>query len=96
VRGQSGNWLFYLDPPLHAHAEVEMETHIYETTIRKRGYLELKNLPFDEGAVIRIAISTNARKGNLERLINNDHVWIDDDIRAVQRGRDIINQWEIS
>ena len=52
-----------------------METHIYETTIRKRGYLELKNLPFDEGAVIRIAISTKARKGNLERLINNDHVW---------------------
>jgi len=73
-----------------------METHVYETTIRKRGHLELKNLPFEEGAVIRIAISTKARKGNLERLINNAHAWSDDDIRAVQRGRDIINQWEIS
>ena len=73
-----------------------METHVYETTIRKRGHLELKNLPFEEGAVIRIAISTKARKGNLERLINNDHAWSDDDIRAIQRGRDIINKWKIS
>jgi len=73
-----------------------METHVYETTIRKRGHLELKNLPFEEGAVIRIAISAKAGKANLERLINNDHVWSDDDIKAVQRGRDIINQWKIS
>ncbi len=73
-----------------------METHVYETTIRKRGHLELKNLPFEEGAVIRIAISAKAGKGNLERLISNDHVWSDDDIKAVQRGRDIINQWKIS
>ena len=73
-----------------------MESHIYETTIRKRGYLELKNLPFEEGAVIRIAISTKGKSGNIERLINNDHVWTDDDIRAVQSGRDIINQWKTS
>ncbi len=73
-----------------------METHVYETTVRKRGYLELKDLPFEEGAVIRIAISTKGEKGNLERLINNDHVWTNDDIRAVQSGRGIINQWKIS
>jgi hypothetical protein len=51
-----------------------METHILETTIRKDGYLELTNLPFHEGAVVRIAISTKGKKENLERLINNDHV----------------------
>jgi hypothetical protein len=25
-----------------------METHVFQTKIRKRGYLELKNLPFKE------------------------------------------------
>ncbi|MDQ1336967.1 MAG: hypothetical protein QG552_3917 [Thermodesulfobacteriota bacterium] len=73
-----------------------MEMHVYEATIRKRGHLELKNLPFEEGSVIRIAISAKGKKGNLERLLKNDHVWSDDDIRAVQRGREIINQWKIS
>jgi len=73
-----------------------METHIFETTVRKDGYLELKNLPFHEGAVVRITISTKGKKENLERLINNDHVWTADDIKAVLSGRDIINQWKIS
>lgn len=73
-----------------------METHVLETTVRKDGYLELKNLPFQEGAVVRIAISTKGKKENLERLINNDHVWTNDDIEAVLRGRDLINQWKIS
>jgi len=73
-----------------------METHVYETTIRKKGYLELKNLPFDEGAVIRVAISKKGKKGDLDCLIENDHVWTDEDLRAVQRGREILNQWKIS
>ena len=63
-----------------------METHVLESTVRKHGYLELKNLPFQEGAVVRIAISTKGEKENLERLINNDHVWTADDIEAVQGG----------
>jgi hypothetical protein len=29
-------------------------------------------------------------------LINNDHVWTDDDIIAIEWGRTIINQWKIS
>ncbi|NCP07324.1 MAG: hypothetical protein COZ70_01445 [Deltaproteobacteria bacterium CG_4_8_14_3_um_filter_51_11] len=73
-----------------------METHVYETTIRKKGYLELKNLPFDEGAVIRVAISKKGKKEDLDCLIENDHVWTDEDLRAVQRGREILNQWKIS
>ena len=73
-----------------------METHVLETTVRKDGYLELRNLPFQEGAVVRIAISTKGKKENLERLINNDHVWTADDIEAVLRGRHLINQWKIS
>jgi hypothetical protein len=73
-----------------------METHVYETMIRKKGYLELKNLPFEEGSIIRISIASKGKTKNLESLIKNDHVWSDDDIRAVQKGRDIINQWKIS
>lgn len=73
-----------------------MESHVYETTIQKKGYLELKNLPFEEGVVLRIAISNKGKKRNLECLINNNHVWTEDDIKAVQYGRDIINKWKIS
>ena len=83
-------------PLIREFKEVEMETHVFQTKIRKRGYLELKNLPFKEGTVIEISISKKERKKNLQNLINNDHVWTDDDIIAVERGRTIINQWKIS
>lgn len=73
-----------------------METRVYETTIRKKGFLELKNLPYEEGDVIRIVISTKEKKAKLDSLINNDHVWTESDIKAVLNGRDIINQWKIS
>ena len=29
-------------------------------------------------------------------LVANDHVWTDEDIKAVKRGRSIINQWKVS
>ena len=73
-----------------------METHVFQTKIRKRGYLELKNLPFKEGTAIEISISKKGRKKNLQNLIHNDHVWTDEDIIATERGRTIINQWKIS
>jgi hypothetical protein len=73
-----------------------METHVFQTKIRKRGYLELKNLPFKEDTIIEVAISKKERKRNLEKLICNDHVWSEEDIRAIERGREIINQWKIS
>ena len=73
-----------------------METHVFHTRIRKRGYLELKNLPFKEGTAIEISISKKERRRNLQNLIDNDHVWTDDDIRAIEHGREIINQWKIS
>jgi len=73
-----------------------METHVFQKTIRKRGYLELKNLPFKEGTPIEIVISKKERRRNLQNLIDNDHVWADDDIKAIDRGREIINQWKIS
>ena len=34
-----------------------METHVYETTIRKRGYLELKDLPPRPDLIGRIEIT---------------------------------------
>ena len=34
--------------------EVEMAIHVFQTKIRKTGYLELKNLPFKEGTTIEI------------------------------------------
>jgi len=73
-----------------------METHVFKATIRKRGYLELKNLPFKEGTTVEIAISEKKINKNLQKLISNDHVWANDDIKAVDRGRDIINKWKIS
>ena len=73
-----------------------METHVYEATIRKKGFLELKNLPFEKGDEIRIVISAKGKKEKFEALLNNDHVWTEGDIKAVLKGRDIINQWKIS
>ena len=73
-----------------------METHVFQTRISKRGYLELKNLPFKEGTAIEISISKKERRRKLQNLIDNDHVWTDDDIRAIEHGREIINQWKIS
>ena len=73
-----------------------METHLFQTTIRKRGYLELKNLPFEEGTTVKIAISKRRKGQNLQGLIDNDHVWTDEDIKAVKSGRSIINQWKVS
>jgi hypothetical protein len=43
-----------------------------------------------------LAKEVEGKKEDLERLINNDHVWTADDIKAVLRGRDLINQWKIS
>ena len=53
-------------------------------------------MPFKEGTAILISISKKERKKNLQNLINNDHVWTDDDIIAIERGRALINQWKIS
>ena len=76
--------------------EIEMETHLIQTTIRKQGYLELKNLPFEEGTLVKIAISKRQKRRSLQGLMANDHVWTDEDIKAVESGRDIINQWKVS
>ena len=73
-----------------------METHIFQTKIRKKGYLELKNLPFKEGTAIEISISKKDKKKDLQKLIDNEHVWTDQDIAAIENGRTIINQWKIS
>lgn len=73
-----------------------METQIYEATVKKGGHLEMRNLPFEEGSVIRISISAKGKGRNLEHLLTNDHVWNDPDIKAVRMGREIINQWKIS
>jgi hypothetical protein len=67
-----------------------MLAHKLQTKIYKRGYLELKNLPFMEGTQIEIVISKKKRKKNLQKLICNDHVWTEEDIKAVERGREII------
>ena len=73
-----------------------MLAHKLQTTIYKRGYLELKHLPFKEGTQIEIIISKKKRKKNLQKLICNDHVWTEEDIKAVEHGREIINQWKMS
>jgi uncharacterized 2Fe-2S/4Fe-4S cluster protein (DUF4445 family) len=84
----------YIEPK--TNKEIDMESHVFQTKICKRGYLELKNLPFKEGTVIEISISKKERKKNLQNLITNDHVWSNEDIKAIERGREIINKWKIS
>jgi len=73
-----------------------MLTHKIQTKIHKRGYLELRNLPFKEGTAIEVTISKKERKKNLQNLISNDHAWGEEEIQAVELGRNIINQWKIS
>jgi hypothetical protein len=73
-----------------------MLAHKLQTKISKRGYLELRNLPFMEGTQIEIVISKKKRKKNLQKLLCNEHVWTEEDIKAVKRGSEIINQWKIS
>ena len=42
------------------------------------------------GVQIEIIISKKKRKKNLQKLICNDHVWTEEDIKAVERGRTIM------
>ena len=69
-----------------------MIAHKAYTKVSKKGYLELKNLPFKAGTRLEVIISKIDRRKNLQNLISNDHVWSEDDIIAVYRGREIINQ----
>ncbi|MDM8536326.1 hypothetical protein QUF70_06200 [Desulfobacterales bacterium HSG17] len=72
-----------------------MISHTMHTIIGKSGYLEIKNLPFEEGTRIKVTISNKEKQKNLDKLINNTHVWTEEDIKAVEKGREIINQWKI-
>ena len=74
----------------------KMLSHKLQTKICKSGYLELMNLPFTVGTQIEITISKKKKKKNFKLLIGNDHVWTEEDIKAVEAGREIINQWKIS
>lgn len=73
-----------------------MLSHKVETMINKTGCLELKNLPFTAGTQVEVIISPKKEKQNFDHLIANDHFWAEEDIKAVEAGREIINQWKIS
>jgi hypothetical protein len=73
-----------------------MLSHKLRTRITKKGYLELLNLPFEKGVQVEVTISEKQKKQNFKKLIANKHVWSEADIKAVQEGREIINQWKIS
>ena len=73
-----------------------MIAHKAYTKVNKKGYLELKNLPFKVGTKLEVIISKRDSRKNFQNLISNDHVWTEEDIKAVYRGREIINQWKIS
>jgi len=73
-----------------------MITHKLVKRIQENGNLILKNLPFKKGTKLEVLISRKDRMNDLQDLITNDHVWSQEDIEAVGRGREIINQWKIS
>ncbi len=72
-----------------------MVSHKLHTKMGKDGHLVIKNLPFREGTRIEVIISEKEKEHRLQRLIQNDHVWSEEDVKAVERGREIINQWKI-
>jgi len=74
----------------------KMLSHKLKAKICKSGYLELMNLPFKKGMQLEVTISKIKKKKNLKKLIYNDHVWTEEDIKVVEAGRTIINQWKIS
>jgi hypothetical protein len=73
-----------------------MLSHKVQMKISKSGYLELLDLPYPVGTQVEVTILKKRKKKNFEQLIGNDHVWTDEDIKAVKAGREIINQWKIS
>lgn len=73
-----------------------MIAHKLDIRIHKKGYIELKNLPFKKGDEIEVIIFKKKRAKILDKLISNKHVWSLKDIMAVEKGRKIINQWNIS
>jgi len=72
-----------------------MITHKLHTIIGKSGSLEIKDLPFAKGTRIEVIISGKKKEKKLNNLINNTHVWTEEDIKAVEQGREIINQWKM-
>ncbi len=72
-----------------------MITHKVQTKMGKSGYLEIRNLPFREGAIVDIFISPKEKNKKIDRLIQNSHVWTEEDIKSVEKGREIINKWKI-
>lgn len=82
---------------VHDYSTVgKMLFHKLQTKICKSGYLKLMNLPFTVGTQIEITISKKKKEKNFNLLIGNDHVWTEEGIKAVEAGREIINQWKIS
>lgn len=73
-----------------------MLAHRINTRINKKGYLELRNLPFTKGTEIEVIILKKKKQKDLQKLINNNHIWSSEDIMVVEKGREIINQWKIS
>lgn len=64
--------------------------------IHQKGHLRLRNLPLNEGDEVDVIILKKQRTKNLQVLIANTHIWDVEDIKAVEEGREIINQWKIS
>ena len=55
-----------------------MLSHKVQAKISKKGYLELKNLPFTAGTQVEITISKKKENKVFEQLIANDHVWAEE------------------
>ncbi|MCP4104498.1 MAG: hypothetical protein GY749_03020 [Desulfobacteraceae bacterium] len=62
-----------------------MIPHRLHTKIGKDGDLVIKNLPFKEGTHIEVVISEKRNERRLQRLIQNEHVWSEEDIKALNR-----------
>jgi hypothetical protein len=62
-------------------------------------YLREQVIRFIENAEKQALTNDNvndSKQKKIQRLISNTHVWSKDDIKAVEHGRKLINQWKIS
>ncbi len=64
--------------------------------LRTNANKETRKLPFNKGDEIEVVILKKKRAKKLKKLIANNHVWSSEDIEAIEKGREIINQRKIS
>jgi len=74
--------------------EGQMIAQKLQTKMGKNGCPEIRNLPLGKGTVMQVPVLPK-KQGNIDKLLQNSYVWTEEDVKSVEKGREIINQWKI-